>query len=186
MSLIDLYLPRYQFVERHSTYIAAQPDRILDTILSGAVSGAWLKEDGLIRALVAFRFAMERLVNCAVGSDRSEPTFSTLSFTFLGREENREIAIGLAGRFWRLTGAILPPFPDAAHFAAFSQPGVPKLVSNFTTDLEGDVTCLSTETRVFCPDRRSRILFTPYWVAIRLISGFMRRRFLAAVKRSVE
>jgi hypothetical protein len=183
MSLIDLYLPRYQFVERHSIYIAARPDRILDTILSGAVSGAWLKEDGLIRRLVAFRFVLERLVNR--GSDRSEPIFSSLSFTFLGRDSS-EIAIGLAGHFWRLTDAVLPPFPDAAHFAAFSEPGVPKLVTNFRTHPEGEVTCLSTETRVFCPDKRSRILFTPYWIAIRLISGSMRRRFLATVKRLVE
>jgi hypothetical protein len=186
MSLIDLHLPRYQFVQRHTTYVVAPPDRILDTILSGALAGAWLDEDRLMRALVALRFALDRLTKPGGGSHRSNSSFSLQSFTFLGRQDDREIAIGLAGRFWRLTGAVLPPFPDAAHFAAFSEPGVPKLVSNFTTSLEGDLTCLSTETRVFCPDRRSRILFTPYWFTIRLVGGLLRRRFLAAVKRSVE
>ena len=57
MSLIDLHLPRYQFVQRHTTYVVAPPDRILDTILSGALAGAWLDEDRLMRALVALRFA---------------------------------------------------------------------------------------------------------------------------------
>lgn len=186
MSLIDLYLPRYQFVERHATSVAAQPDRILDAILSGALSGAWLKEDSLVRALVAFRFMLDRWMTRVGLSQRSQPSFGTMSFTFLGREDDREIAVGLAGRFWRMTGAVLPPFPDAAHFAAFAEPGVAKLVTNFKTDREGDLTRLSTETRVFCPDWRSRVLFMPYWFAIRLVSGLMRRRFLAAVKRTAE
>ncbi|MDF5809307.1 hypothetical protein P4123_21785 [Pseudomonas aeruginosa] len=28
-------------------------------------------------------------------------------------------------------------------------------------------------TRVFCPDRASRLRFTPYWVAIRPVSGLI-------------
>lgn len=185
MSLIDLYLPHYQFVERHALDIAAPPGRVLDIILSGAVSGAWIEDDGLVRGLVRFRFLLDRLMQGAGRLDWA-PSFSLQSFTFLGREGDREVAVGLAGRFWRLTGALVPTFADASHFMAFAEPGVPKLVINFQTAPAGDLTRLSTETRVFCPDRRSRILMTPYWFAIRLVSGFMRRRFLTAVKRSAE
>ncbi|MCA4125719.1 hypothetical protein LDY98_05140, partial [Pseudomonas aeruginosa] len=42
-------------------------------------------------------------------------------------------------------------------------------------------TLLHTETRVFCPDRASRLRFTPYWVAIRPVSGLIRRRLLAGI-----
>jgi len=91
-------------VQRHTTYVVAPPDRILDTILSGALAGAWLDEDRLMRALVALRFALDRLTKPGGGSHRSNSSFSLQSFTFLGRQDDREIAIGLAGRFWRLTG----------------------------------------------------------------------------------
>ncbi|ORE24217.1 hypothetical protein BKN47_31165 [Pseudomonas aeruginosa] len=44
-------------------------------------------------------------------------------------------------------------------------------------------TLLHTETRVFCPDRASRLRFTPYWLAIRPVSGLTRRRLLAGIER---
>jgi hypothetical protein len=36
---------------------------------------------------------------------------------------------------------------------------------------------------VFCPDRASRLRFTPYWLAIRPVSGLIRRRLLAGIER---
>ncbi|RUB30932.1 hypothetical protein IPC1429_29005 [Pseudomonas aeruginosa] len=44
-------------------------------------------------------------------------------------------------------------------------------------------TLLHTETRVFCPDRASRLRFTPYCLAIRPVSGLTCRRLLAGIER---
>src|SRR5258708_12551158 len=118
MSLIDLHLPRYQFVQRHTTYVVAPPDRILDTILSGALAGAWLDEDRLMRALVALRFALDRLTKPGGGSHRSNSSFSLQSFTFLGRQDDREIAIGLPRRSLRLPDTVFPPYPSAVSFTS--------------------------------------------------------------------
>ncbi|MGU7783560.1 hypothetical protein [Burkholderia sp. PU8-34] len=43
---------------------------------------------------------------------------------------------------------------------------------------------LRTATFVHCPTARTRILFTPYWLAIRLASGWIRRRTLDAIERA--
>lgn len=45
---------------------------------------------------------------------------------------------------------------------------------------------LTTETRVFVTDDRSRRLFTGYWVVIRPFSGLIRRQWLAAIARRAE
>ena len=45
---------------------------------------------------------------------------------------------------------------------------------------------LCTETRVHCPDRASRLRFWPYWLAIRLASGLIRRQMLAAIERAAR
>jgi len=44
---------------------------------------------------------------------------------------------------------------------------------------------LRTETFIHCPSERTRWLLTPYWLAIRLGSGWIRRRTLAAVETAL-
>jgi hypothetical protein len=43
---------------------------------------------------------------------------------------------------------------------------------------------LQTETFVYCPSRSTMLMFTPYWLAIRLASGWIRRRTLNAIEKS--
>ncbi|MGK8299756.1 hypothetical protein [Pseudomonas aeruginosa] len=72
---------------------------------------------------------------------------------------------------------------DGEHFRCYDQPGVAKLVLCFRCTPSASGTLLHTETRVFCPDRASRLRFTPYWLAIRPVSGLIRRRLLAGIER---
>ncbi|MGZ5933705.1 MAG: hypothetical protein ACXWLV_03250 [Rhizomicrobium sp.] len=188
MTLIDRYLPRYQFSERHEITIAATPARILDTILSRDMLG----EDRIVRAMMALRSAPSVIWQRFHPTNKPTMTsFGMHRFTPLGRDGDREIASGLAGRFWRPDGG-LHTFPEkdaferAEAFLRFTAPGTAKLVFNLVCEPFGTMTRLVTETRVFCPDARSRILFTPYWLAIRLGSGFIRKRYLRAIKRAAE
>lgn len=113
--------------------------------------------------------------------------FGLHEFTLLGRNADRELAYGLIGRFWRSDFG-LRPCADGDAFRRFAEPGTARLVLHFSceqAEKEG-FTLLRTETRVHCPDRRSRLLFTPYWLAIRPVSGLIRRRLLRDIQRRLS
>lgn len=106
-------------------------------------------------------------------------------FTLLAREEDRALVFGLVGQFWRPTGGARPI--ATAEFAAFAEPGCAKLVYGFWLEpAGGDRIRLTTATAIFCPDLASRSAMTLYWLAIRPISGLIRREILAAVKQASE
>jgi hypothetical protein len=92
------------------------------------------------------------------------------------------------GKFWQLWSGDfgLLAVPGPAEFLACNPPQTAKLVIGFLAEPTGEATLLTTETRVYCPDRHSLIMFTPYWLAIRPVSGLLRRRALGAIRRSAE
>lgn len=181
MSLLDRYLPVYQFSERHRVLVRGSAGAILDAIQAYDRS-----RDRLVLLITALRELPGRLLTKLgfAGASRAT-TFDKSDFVPLDRDGDREMAAGLVGRFWRLNYGLVP-LPDAAAFEAFARPGNAKLVLGFCVEPCGDQTRLVTETRVYCPDRISLLLFTPYWLVIRLPSGLIRRRFLKNVKRIVE
>ena len=75
------------------------------------------------------------------------------------------------------------PVDDAEAFVRHDDPRDAKLVLRFeVVGLSSGTRLLRTETFVHCPSTRTRLLFLPYWLAIRLASGWIRRRTLAAVE----
>jgi hypothetical protein len=59
-------------------------------------------------------------------------------------------------------------------------------VIGFLAEPVDENTLLTTETRVYCPDRYSLLMFTPYWLAIRPVSGVLRRRMLRTIREIAE
>ena len=113
------------------------------------------------------------------------PPFGLHDFTLLDRSE-REIVYGLIGRFWRPDYG-LEPVADGAAFLRFDAPEVAKLALAFEACPGPDGrTRLITETRVSCASRAASLKFTPYWPLIRPLSGLLRRRTPAAIKRDSE
>lgn len=181
MSLLDKYLPVYQFAERHDVLINSSPGTVLD-----AVQAYDSSSDRIVLLLTKLRELPGRLLTRLGFAAKSRPAnFGLGDFTPLDRDGDREMAAGLVGRFWRLNYGLVP-LPDAAAFTAFARPGNAKLVLGFRAEPVGDRTRLVTETRVYCPDRMSLLPFTLYWLVIRLPSGLIRRRFLGNLKRTVE
>jgi hypothetical protein len=41
-------------------------------------------------------------------------------------------------------------------------------------------------TRVACADRLAKLMFLPYWIAIRPVSGWVRTRILKQLQRTAE
>ncbi|MDR3074985.1 MAG: hypothetical protein LBU30_02960, partial [Candidatus Methanoplasma sp.] len=51
---------------------------------------------------------------------------------------------------------------------------------------DADTVTLSTESRILCLGNRSKRRFRPYWVLIRLFSGFTRHEMLRIIKNITE
>lgn len=174
MSLIDEHLPRYQFSERHWTRVSASPEEAFRAVVSLDRS-----PDRLTDFLMALRTVPARLLG------RGASGVDMPGFTPLASDEKSETVAGLVGRFWHLDGGLVP-IPDGEAFVRFAETGTPKLVIGFRVTPDPLGTLLTTETRVFCPDRYSLLRFAPYWMLIRVPSGLIRRRTLRAIKAAAE
>jgi hypothetical protein len=157
MSLIDQLLPAYQFSERHSCRVAADPAVVLE-----AVAAYRPQNDRFFRLMIGLRELPMRLLAKA---DRAPEPFGLHNFTLLARTDEA-IVYGLIGKFWRLNYG-LRPVGGAEAFRSFSEDGVAKLALGFSVERAPGQTTLVTETRVHCPDRMSRLSCTPYWILIR-------------------
>ena len=175
-TLLDTYLPNYQFSERHATWVNASPREVLDVIMDYDFTA-----DGFTAVLIALRRLPGRVLGKVLPHVAMPENFTMRTFTPLARDGDKEMAAGLVGRFWRLDGGLVP-IVDGDAFLRYAEAGVPKLVMNFSAEPDGPRTRLSTETRVYCPDPVSRVCFTPYWYVIRLASGLIRRRFLSRIR----
>jgi hypothetical protein len=179
LRLIDRYLPVFQFRERHQLVVDARAEGLIDAAMVPENT-----DDPWVRTFIQLRELPDRLLaKFGRRSALAEQTgFGLGNFTFLGRDSDREIAFGLVGKFWRLDYR-LEHITDPQDFDSFVAAGVPKLVLNFSVELQDDGRkTLVTETRVFCNDRRSRLCFLPYWSVIRPVSGLMRLRLLSRIR----
>src|SRR5690606_19136571 len=179
MSLMERYLPEWQFEERHERWLPG----IAAERAFAAVVPALQAKDPLIENAIALREWPGRLLQRMGAGGTRLPTraFGFDSFTPLGTAPNREVAYGLAGQFWRLDYGLIP----VANGRTFEQlQGEPKLVLNVCVEPEADGCRLVTRTRVHCPTEALRRRFAPYWYLIRPVSGFIRRRLLAQIHRT--
>ena len=178
MILINRYLPVFQFSERHHLLVNTQAKALLDAAIVHDTTG-----DPWVQAFIKLRELPGRLLGVSgYGSKlNNRAIFGLNDFTFLGRDSDREIVFGLAGKFWQF-GYGLVNIDTPEKFESFNATGVPKLVLNFTVEsLDNGRTRLVTETRVFCNDRKSLMQFFPYWWIIRPVSGLIRRRILMRI-----
>lgn len=174
--LIDEFLPEFDVVERHAIVVRAAPARVWAMLRT-----ADLGRSPLVGALLAVR---------GLGRHRRatmtpETMLGAGGFTQLDERPERELLIGLEGRFWR-------PRPDlratdTRRFREPLEPGLARAAWDFRLEpLEAGATRLSTETRVHCADAATRRRFRPYWLLVRPGSGLIRRAMLAAIRRAAE
>jgi hypothetical protein len=181
MSLMDKFLPSYQFSERHQVTVRCAPGELLDIIQNFQPP-----EDRFGETAMLLRQVPAKLMHLLAPSRTPRPSAVTrANFIPLARDGDREMVGGLVGKFWR------PDFglflvKDASGFVLCNPPKTAKLVIGFVAEQSGELTLLATETRVYCPDRYSLIMFFPYWLLIRPVSGLLRRRFLGTIRRLAE
>jgi hypothetical protein len=173
VTLADDYLPTYDIVMRHQRHVPVPA-----AVAWSALARADLGGSPVTRALLMLRGlrrprATRRLTLA---------TLPDAGFVPLGERAGREIAFGLVGRFWTLSGGRARVTP--AEFRSFARGGHAKVVWTFTVEDAGPGAArLATETRVACVDAASRRRFSLYWLLVRPFSRLIRRAMLRAVAR---
>jgi hypothetical protein len=187
--LIDKFLPQFDAVESHTTIVRAPADRVW-----AAIRTTDFGESPVVRALLAARAVPAMLAAPRAALSRvRDPSRAPVTlddafahgFVLLAEQPNRELLLGVAGRFWSPNGGVCRV--DPVTFTRFQEPGAAQAAWNFTIrPLVGNKTMLTTETRVRCTDERGRFRFRLYWVVVRPFSGLLRLMMLRTIKHAAE
>lgn len=176
------FLPDYQFSELHeSKPMAFSAEAIIDAVENFDMRADWVAD-----LLLTVREWPSR-VRGWFGSTTApeEEAFGFHKFTLLQRSVN-ELSLGLVGKFWRPDMGLVA-ISDTAAFEACSDNTVAKLVLRFQVIEKANNTCsLRTETFIYCPSRKTKLLFLPYWIAIRAASGWIRMRTLKLIQQQMS
>ena len=131
--LIDDFMPAFDFSETHNIRIRATAKGVFVVLNEIDIC-----ESPVIRWLFRLRGLPAKSVTL---SDLRKFRFETL-----GEVENREILLGLAGRFWTIKGDLRKI--DSENFRQFNEKGFAKAIWGFSLDESDGETDLTTETRI--------------------------------------
>ncbi|MGH2454594.1 MAG: hypothetical protein ACRDF5_12710 [bacterium] len=186
-SLLDRYLPAFQYREIHSIRITAPPERI-----ERAIRELTAGEIPLMGLLFWLRALPARLAGRRIRGFRPHLPFLAQAlapeggFILLGETPERELVIGTAGEFWKILGGSYPGIADPEDFLTFATPRHARAALSFLIEADTGYSRLITETRVSTPGAAARRRFALYWVFVRPGSGLLRRLWLRAIKGRAE
>lgn len=173
--LIDDFMPVYDFTEKHETIVRASAEKVYATVNSVDVADSWI-----IGGLLTLRGLGRKSAKTLTLRDMTKEGFAVL-----GEKPNEEILLGLAGKFWTLSGCLQNV--NADNFREFETKGYAKTVWNFAlTETDKGEIRLETETRVKCSDEASLSSFKFYWRFVKPFSGLIRQEMLRLIKRKAE
>lgn len=179
--LIEEFLPVYDVVEHHQIDVDAPVDRAYR-----AVKELDLARSPVVLALL-FARGIPTMFTGAVKPKRRLGLDEIVDsgFVVLGEEPNRELVLGVVGKFWRPTSGVHRIEPG--EFAGFDTPGFAKAAWNFVVSARpSGGSRVETETRIACTDDDARRRFSRYWWLIGRFSALIRRVMLRDVKRDAE
>ncbi len=191
---LDRWMPAWDARSAHALVIAAPRPRVFEALLDTDFG-----RNPVVRALMAVRLlpalllsprkvlSTHRQASAAQAQLRHAAAGSMLggAFALLEHRAPEELAFGLTGRFWTLTGGLLPSDPATFHEPAPA--GAARAAWTFELDaIDDGTTRLRTETRVRCSDDATRRRFLRYWTVIHPGSGIIRWAVLHQVKRAAE
>ena len=182
-ALLESIMPAYDVQEVHSTHVDAPPANAYAAIL--AVTPG---ETALARPFLWVRTLPSR-VRGARGIDDAlwqRPFLSVPSTAVIGSVPDREIILGLIGKFWKLREGERVAVQSREHFMAFNDSGFAVSTLSFHVEPEGGGSRVTTITRVRTTDPDSRRAFFNYWRVIATGSGVLRRTWLRAVRLRAE
>jgi hypothetical protein len=182
-SLLDQFIPVYQFHEFHTVRVAAPKERVYR-----AMKEVPANEIRLLRTLTWIRRMGRPVPEGVLNAPERQPLLEVMihtGFLLLAEEPNQEIVVGTlvaAPPGWRPNAN-----PTPEDFKAVWAPGFALAAMNFRLKDDGaGGTLLTTETRVYATDAATRRKFARYWRIIYPGSALIRRMWLRAVQRRAE
>jgi hypothetical protein len=167
---LDDLFPRWHHRERHRVTVDAPPGAVWR-----AVEEVTWREAPVFRVLMFIRaFGRAR-----PPGDRTILDTMTSSGFYLVDRSDEEMVVGAIAPASRGRRSPRPAGLVGDRFRDFEQPGHTKIGFNFRYSAG----LLTTETRVWLTDDRTRRRFRLYWTVIRLPSGLIRRVWLHAIRR---
>jgi len=193
-SLLDLYIPEYEVVERHHMRVSAPAETTL-----AAVCKSDLSQSVIVSALFKFR---ELALTCSAGKttsavengnvadDKSQPKelvsqLKAIGWAVLAEIPGREIVFGAVTQPWITNPVFRPVSPE--EFAKFHEPGYVKIAWRLRADPIGlQESIARTETRVITTDGYARSRFRRYWSLVLPGVVLIRKVLLRAIKAEAE
>ena len=154
---LDVYMPKFEFVERHRVRVAGDPARADEALRAVTFGDLPLMRVLLFLRGLGFRRGDERVLDAMRGRS-----------TVLEDVAGEGMVLALTGTFWRWRGTGAEPPATAV------------------VDFRATDGALTTETRVHVADVASRRRFARYWLVIRPFSGLTRVALLRAARRRLE
>jgi hypothetical protein len=184
--VIDELMPSFDVHTVHETVVRAPRPRVMQAVRE--VTPDEIRFFRLLTWLRGFRRKRLRSMGIEAG-DRGVPLLELArrgGFVELTGPGDREVVLGVVGRFWRPSGG-RAAFAGAPGFLAFAEPGFAKALIDFRISDEPDGRCrVRTETRIRGVDAAGRRAFKAYWFLIHAGSALIRRMWLRAVRRRAE
>ena len=176
--LIDEFLPHFHVSAAYGIDVAAPA-----FVVSEALAEADFGKPFVIRLLMSLRRGK------LLKSSEGRPWRNQLqqgSFLKLAELPDKEVVLGIAGKFWRPDSGAYP-IQSAQEFRDFSRPGFVKAAWNFeVAEQSSNLSRLTTETRIECFGQSARWKFRTYWFGVAPFSGVIRKVMLRQVKKEAE
>jgi len=180
-SLLDLFMPEYEVVDRHQTRVAAPADVALSAATeielrsSIVVSGIFKSRELILRSKPERTIRPNGLV----------AEVKALGWGVLAELPGREIVMGAITKPWEANPTFRALPSDV--FRAFQEPGYVKIVWNLRADpARNGESVLRTETRATATDPFARKKFRRYWSFLSPGIRMIRRFMLPAARKEAE
>jgi hypothetical protein len=133
---------------------------------------------------------LNRLIRWRLGRHAPSPetTFEEFFRTgiFMLLEEGERLSIsGVAGRIWAPSGAYAQ-FETAGEYREYAQRGTAKVVLSTAVHEHERGSQIVNEARIWCADRRTQVIFRPFWALVSPFARFIYSEGLAVAVRRAE
>ena len=180
--LIEQFMPRADYRERHETLVRAPADLVFDV-----AQHFDLQSIPLVRAIFWLRAKLlgARQPAADLFAKGLVAETKSLGWGELALEPGRELVMGATAQPWKadVTFTAVP----ADQFPEFAQPDLVKIVWTLEVEpLEQGRTLFRTETRVLATDDAARQKFRRYWRFFGIGIALIRWLLLPALRRAAE
>ncbi|HEY0680512.1 MAG TPA: hypothetical protein VGD17_19660 [Chitinophagaceae bacterium] len=171
--LQDKYLPAFDFTKTESITISKSAREIYPLICDLDFSSS--------RML----YWLFKIRGIPVPRSLSLKGLESINFIRLEEEKNKELIIGIIGKFWSVKGNLQKFQPQ--DFLRLPYPLHAKATWNFELEeISPNQTRVITETRIHCPTAKTKRMFSLYWFIIKPFSALVRLKFLQCLKKQAE